>query len=88
MTPDQWQFIIGVMALIDAAYLSGKFYRNRDRGLLAAILPRLYVAALFLYDGLVSRQTMEPIRTATFLAIVLIFLTANINHLAEWWNRK
>lgn len=88
MSSDWWQFVIGVMALTDAAYLIYKLRQTKDAGIIAAILPRAYVGAWYLIDAFIDRTSMEPARTISFIGIALLFATANFAHLAEWKRRK
>lgn len=88
MSPDSWQFIIGVLAILDAAYLVYKLKQTKDKGIIAAILPRAYVGVWYLLDAFVQRTTMEPARTISFVGVALLFFTANFNHYVEWRHRK
>ena len=88
MTPDTWQLLIAVFALADAIYLARKARRTAQRVIWAAVLPRLFFGAWSLFDALWTRNTMEPGRTITYMCILLLFVTANVSHVAEWRNRK
>lgn len=85
---DVWQFAIGVLVLLDALYLVRKFSRTRNNNLLVAIMPRLYLAFVYVFDGIVPRTAMEPMNTIKFFGLALFFMTANINHFAEWRHHK
>ena len=89
MNPDSWQLLIGILALCDGAYLIYKLKTQKaDSGIIAAILPRMYVGVWYIADALTHRATMEPGRTITFIGIVLLFGVANFTHLMEWRYRK
>lgn len=85
---DVWQMVIGFLVLLDTAYLFYKLYVTRDYGILSAILPRVWVTIIFLVDAFTIRATMEPVRSLTYGGFALLFVSANINHLAEWMRNK
>lgn len=86
---DKWQLLIGLLALLDAAYLFYKLKTHRaDAGIISAILPRAYIGGLYLVDGMIKRSDMEPIRTLVFFGIAILFITADVNHIAEWYRKQ
>lgn len=88
MTTDQWQFIIGMMAIADGIYLGRKAWTTKQRMIWAAVLPRLFIGALLLFDAFVARSSMEPLRTINYIFLALLFFTANAAHFAEWRQRR
>lgn len=88
MTPDQWQLLIGALAVADGLYLAFKARRTQERVIWSAVFPRLFLGAWSLIDASWQRATMEPGRTISYISLVVLLATANLNHVAEWRNRK
>ena len=88
MTTDTWQFVIGALALADGLYLARKALTTQTRIIWAAVLPRLFVGSLLLFDAFVTRPSMEPLRTINYIFLALLFFTANATHFAEWRQRR
>lgn len=88
MTTDAWQFVIGALAMADAIYLARKAFTTQQRMIWSAVIPRLFIGALLLFDAFVTRPSMEPLRTINYIFLVLLFFTANATHFAEWRQRR
>ncbi len=83
MTENDWQLIIGVTASINAVQLIDRYRIVRDMGIFAAILPRVFIAVIFMIDGLIPEPHPVYVRDLDYISLILLFATSIVNMIAE-----